>query len=80
MWQRKDIATTGKRIDLYFPEHKLTIEIDKKITQRQNKTKEDIRKKLLKKNLVVKSLGSILMEKILISMLKLVKYTITLLN
>ena len=66
----------GKRIELYFPKHKLAIEIDKKGILIEIKTK----KRTKKADLVLNLLELILMKKILMSLLKLVKYTITLIN
>ena len=68
------------QIDLYFPKHKLEIEVDENDTlteMKENKIKD---KKKQKKNLDVNLLELILKQKIMMFLLKLVKYRITLLN
>ena len=67
----------GYQIHLCFPKYKLTIEVDEKGHKDRNKYNEIERQKSIKKSLVVNLLELILMDKILICMLKLVKYTIT---
>ena len=68
------------KTDLYFPQHKLAIEVDEKghIDRDEEKRQKD--KKQQKNNLVVNLLELILIKRILIFMLKLVKYTITSMN
>ena len=69
------------QIDLYFPKHKLAIEVDEKgHIDRDEKKKEIERQTRLKKNLDVNLLELMLMQKIMIYLLKSVKYRITLLN
>ena len=68
------------RIDLYFPRHKLAIEGDGKGHKDINKCKEIKREKAAKEHLGFNFFGLILMKKILMCMLKLVKYTVTLIN
>ena len=69
------------QIDLYFPKHKLVIEVDGKgHIERDEKRKETERQTRLKKNLDVNLLELILMQKIMIYLLKSLKYRITLLN
>ena len=70
------------QIDLYFPEHKLAIEVDEKVhTDRDEKKKKRMKeKKKEKNNLHVNLLELILMQKILIFVLRLVKYMFTVLN
>ena len=70
------------QIDLYFPEHKLAIEVDEKVhTDRDEKKKKRMKeKKKEKNNLHVNLLELILMQKILIFVLRLVKYMFTMLN
>ena len=69
------------QIDLNFPEHKLAIEIDEKgHTDRDEKKKKMKEKKKEKNNLHVNLLELILMQKIMIFVLRLVKYMLTLLN
>ena len=68
------------RIDLYIPEHRLAVEIDENVHKDKNEYKELKKKNAIKKTLIVILLGLILVKKISMSMLKLVKYTITLKN
>ena len=65
------------KIDLYFPKHKLAIEVDEK-----GHTDWDGKKRRMKekKKLVANLLESNRIKKIMMSMLNLVKYTITLIN
>ena len=66
------------QIDLYFTEHKLTIEVDEKRHTDRNIGYEINKQKAIEKNLELSLLKLILMKKIMIFLLKLVKYTITL--
>ena len=65
-----------------FPEQKLEIEIDEKgHTDRDEKKKKKMKeKKKEKNNLHVNLLELILMQKIMVFVLRLVKYMLTLLN
>ena len=67
----------GYRTDAYFSKYKLAIEVDE---QDRNIDYEIQRQKSLEINLVVDLLELIQPKKILIFLLKLVKYKITLLN
>ena len=68
------------KTDLYLPQDKLAIEVDEKghIDRDEEKRQKDKRQQ--KNNLVVNLLELILIKRILIFMLKLVKYTITSMN
>ena len=68
------------QIDLYIPKHKLAIEVDEKGHTNRDEKRKQKNKWRQKKNLDVNLLESILMQKIMIFLLKLVKYTITLLS
>ena len=68
------------KIDLYFSEHRLAIEIDEKGHNDRNIGCEIERPKTIEKNLIVSLLELILMENILLYILKLARYTITLKN
>ena len=70
----------GFKIDLYFPEQKVAIEVDKKEIKTKINAKKLKQKKLCKNILIVNLLELILMKKILMFMLKLVNYTITLIK
>ena len=78
--QHKALENEKVRTDTYFSEHKLVVEIDEKghIDRNQNNVFETQIK--TEKLLNGKFIGLILMQKILIFLLKLVKYKITLLN
>ena len=67
-------------IDLYFPKHRLALESDEKGHKDRNENDEVKNENNMNNILIVNLLGLILMKKILICMLKLVKYTLTLLN
>ena len=75
----KQYSVFGKKIDLYLPGHKLEIEIDGKGHMDRKKRKRR-RENEMKKNLDVKLLELIQIVKNLIYILKLVKYTFTLMN
>ena len=69
------------KIDLYFSKHRLAIEIDEKGHNDRNTDYETERQKAIeKKNVIVNLLELIQMEKVLMFMLKLARYTITLKN
>ena len=83
--QHKGLENERVRTDMYFFEHKFTVEINKKRTywqkssqKKQKKTKD----KQKQKNILTASFfaGLILMQRVLIFLLKLVKYKIPLLN
>ena len=67
------------QIDLYFPKHKLALQVDERghTEMKEKKVKE---KKILKKNLDVNFLELLLMRKIMIFLFESVKYRITLMN
>ena len=71
------ISPIDSRIRLYFPTHKLEIEVDEKgHTDRDKKKKKKMKeRKKYKNNLVVNLLELILMKKIMMSKLNLVKKT-----
>ena len=73
-------SVLSKKIDLYFLEHKLAIEVDEKGHTDRDVHKEIERQKATEKNLVVNLLESIPTEKIMMSMFNLIIYTITLMN
>ena len=56
----------GYRIDLYFHDYKLSIEVDEEGHKDRNISHQIQRQKVLEKNLVVNLLGLILIKKILI--------------
>ena len=66
------------RINLYFPKHGLTVKVDEKGYKGKNEYKEVEKENALKEDLDCKFIRINPDEKDLICMLKLVKYTITL--
>ena len=62
------------RIDIYFTEYSLAVEIDEKGHTDRDGTFEEKKQKALEKNLTVHLLELILVEKILMQTMKLVKY------
>ena len=70
----------GYEIDLYFPEHKLSVEVDEKGCKGRDKSKEIERQKAIEKELDCKFIRIILMKKNLMWIFILDKYKITLLN
>ena len=68
------------KINLYFSEHKLAIEIDEKGHNVRNIDYEIKRQKAIKTNCILNLLELILMEKILMYMLKVARYIMALLN
>ena len=70
----------GYCIDAYFPKHKLAIELDEEGHHNRDIGQEIERKKTLEKELVVFLSELIQLKKILMFLLKLVKYKITLLD
>ena len=68
------------KINLHFPRHRLAIEVDKKGHKDRNKCKKVEREQTIKKHLDLNFLGLILMKNILKCILRLVKYTIILLD
>ena len=65
---------------MHFPRHRLAIEVDKKGHKDRNKCKKVEREQTIKKHLDLNFLGLILMKNILKCILRLVKYTIILLD
>ena len=68
------------QIDLYFPKNELTIKVDEKGHIDRDEKEQIERKMALEKQLAFRLLELILMQKIMIFLLKLVKYRTTLLN
>ena len=62
------------RIDIYFTEYFLAIEIDEKVYSDRDLIFEEKRQKTLEKNLIVNLLELILLEKIMMQTMKLVEY------
>ena len=62
------------RIDIYFTEYSLAVEIDEKGHTDRDLIFEEKRQKALEKNLTVNLLELILVEKIMMQTMKLVKY------
>ena len=82
-WNKKKLpqySVLDYQIDLHFLEHELAIEVDEKGHTDRDEKKENEREEKIKKNLDVNLLELILMQKIMIFLLRLVKYKITLLN
>ena len=68
------------KIDLYFPEHKLALEVDEKGHTDRYKGKETERQETIEKNLVIHLLELMLIKRIMMSIVNLVKQSIILLN
>ena len=73
-------SVLNHRIDLYFPRHKLAIEVDEKGHKGRDNHKEIERENTIKNILIVNLLELNFMKSILTCMMKLVKYTIALIN
>lgn len=65
----------------FVSKHELATKVDERGHEDRNEYKEDDEEKAIKEHsLIVNSLGLTLIKKILVCILKLVKYTITLIN
>ena len=73
-------SVLNHRIDLYFPRHKLAIEVDEKGQKGRDNHKEIERENTIKNILIVNLLELNFMKSILTCMMKLVKYTIAVIN
>ena len=62
------------RIDIYFTEYFLAVEIDEKFYSDRDLIFEEKRQKTLEKNLIVNLLELILVEKIMMQTMKLIEY------